>query len=312
MSTIVVGVDFSPESEAAVAHAVQLARRLGAGVTLALATDAIEGPENLSPGLMAAYVKYGADLKAKLAEDLLRLGAMCEQEAGQGVAVDHVILDGQPEDQLPSYARQVEAELVVVGTHGRTGFRRLAMGSIAERVVRSVDRPVLVARGQAPQGGYRHIVLGLDFSPPSRRAVHAARKYLAPGGKLDLVHCWQMPMWSYAASAPLLGDNVAKLQSELLGNIQATGQKWLSELGPIDGHVAFHSLERSPAAGLDGWAQEHQADLIVVGSHGYRGLQRWLIGSVAEATVRHAPCSVMVVHDAVPEPKAEAKGGTPA
>lgn len=301
MSTIVVGVDFSPESEVAVAHAVQLARRLGTSVTLALATDAIESAENLSPGLMAAYVKYGADLKAKLAEDLIKLGALCEQAAGQGVAINHVILDGQPEDQLPIYSRQVGAAMVAVGTHGRTGFRRLAMGSIAERVVRYEERPVLVARGPAPQGGYRHIVIGLDFSPPSRRAVQEARKYLAPGGKLDLLHCWQLPMWSYAASAPLLGENVAQFQSELLGNVQEAGQRWMDELGPIDGHVAFHSLERSPAAGLDAWAHEHHADLIVVGSHGYRGLQRWLIGSVAEATVRHAPCSVVVVHSTVPE-----------
>ncbi len=296
MSTIIVGVDFSPESELAIAHAVELSRRIGTTVTLALATDMVDSPENLSPGLMASYAKYGADLKARLAEDLAKLGDLREQTSGHGVDIKEVVLDGLPEEQLPILSKELGAAMVAVGTHGRTGFRRLSMGSIAERIVRYEERPVLVARGQAPRGGYRHIVLGLDFSPPSRKALAAARAYLAPGGQLDLLHCWQLPMWSYASSAPLLGDNVAQLQKELLGNIEDAGKKWLEELGPIDGNVSFHSVEASPAAGLDGWATEHKTDLIVVGSHGYRGLQRWLIGSVAEATVRHAPCSVVVVH----------------
>lgn len=299
MSTIIVGVDFSPESEIAIAHAIELARRLGTTVTLALATDVIDSPEGLSPGLMASYAKYGMDLKARLAEDLGKLGELREQTArasGPSVEIEEMVLDGLPEDQLPVLSKQLDAAMVVVGTHGRTGFRRFAMGSIAERVVRQEDRPVLVARGPAPQGGYKHIVLGLDFSPPSRKAVQAARGYLAPGGRLDLVHCWQLPMWSYASSAPLFGDNVSQFQAELLAGIQETGKKWLEEIGPLDGDVRFHSLERSPAAGLDAWATDHHADLVVVGSHGYRGLQRWLIGSVAEAVVRHATCSVVVVH----------------
>jgi nucleotide-binding universal stress UspA family protein len=91
-------------------------------------------------------------------------------------------------------------------------------------------------------------------------------------------------------------DNLQQLHVDMLGSIDELGKKWLAEIGGIDGEVGFHRLERSPAVGLDAWATEHQADLLVVGSHGYRGLQRWLIGSVAEATVRHAPCSVVVVH----------------
>lgn len=296
MSTILVGVDFSSESDIAIGHAMSLARRLGTSVTLALSTFVPESPEGLSPSLLASYAKYAADLKARLTEERSKLAALHQRLQGQGVEVSQIVLDGRPEDTLPNAAKDLAASVVVVGTHGRTGFRRLAMGSVAERIVRYEERPVLVARGPAPDRGYRHIVVGLDFSPPSRKALQAAHSYLAPGGKIDLLHCWQLPMWSYASGAPLLGDNVAQFQAELLGNIRETGEKWLSELGPVDGTVAFHSLERAPAAGLDFWATENKADLIVVGSHGHTGLRRWLIGSVAEATVRHAPCSVVVVH----------------
>ncbi|MEZ4362999.1 MAG: universal stress protein [Kofleriaceae bacterium] len=296
MRTILVGVDLSSESEIAIQHALAAARRLGCSVTLALATYIPDSPEGLAPALKASYARYSADLKERLAGERAKLEALRERFVGQGVDISHVVLDGLPEEMLPKAAKELGAALVVVGTHGRTGFRRLSMGSVAEKIVRLEERPVLVARGEVPAGGYHRVVVGLDFSPPARKALHTAREFLAPGGKLDLVHCWQLPLWSYASGAPLLGDNVAKFQTELLESVRDTGKQWLAEVGPVDGSVEFHSMERAPAVGIDEFAAEHKADLIVVGSHGHRGLRRWLIGSVAEATVRHAPCSVVVAH----------------
>jgi nucleotide-binding universal stress UspA family protein len=295
-NTIIVGVDFSPECEVAVEDAMGLARHLGTSVTLALSTFIPDHPEGLPPALVASYVKYAADFKARLAAERDKLASLRQRFEGQGVELSLALLDGRPEVMIPQLSKEVNAALVAVGTHGRTGFRRVSMGSIAEKIVRYEERPVLVARGPASAGGYHHIVVGLDFSEPARKALQAARSYLAPGGKLEMVHCWQLPMWSFASGAPMLGDNVAQFQAELLGSIRETGEKWLAELGPLNGDASFHSLERTPSAGLDAWAIEHRADLIVVGSHGYQGLRRWLIGSVAETTVRHAACSVIVVH----------------
>lgn len=296
MSTIVVGVDLSPECEIAIAHAVQLARRLDVSVTLALATYIPEPPEGLPSSMEATYARYAGELKERLEEERGKLAALRQRFEGQGPQLSQVILDGRPDLELPRLSKELGAALTVVGTHGRTGFRRLALGSVAEKVVRSEERPVLVARGEPPRGGYRHIAVGVDFSPPSRKAVQAAVSYLAPGGQLDLVHCWQLPVWTFASGAPGLGENLGALQRDLLASIYETSKKWLEEVGPIDGDVAFRAIERSPAAGLDGWATEQGCDLLVVGSHGYQGLRRWLIGSVAESTVRHAPCSVVVVH----------------
>lgn len=296
MNPIVVGVDFSRESDLAIAHSIELARRVGASITLAMVTYVPEPPEGLPASMTATYARYAATLKQQFASERERLAQLRERFSGQGVELSQVVLDGRPEDQLPSAARELSAAMIAVGTHGRTGFRRLALGSVAEKVVRRAECAVLVARGPAPHGGYRRVAVGLDFSPPSRLAVQAARQYLAPGGQLDLVHCWQLPAWSYAAASPVQADNLQRLHVDMIGSIDELGKKWLADVGGVDGTVVFHRLERSPAAGLDAWATENQADLLVVGSHGYRGLQRWLIGSVAEATVRHAPCSVLVVH----------------
>jgi nucleotide-binding universal stress UspA family protein len=298
MNPILVGVDFSPESELAIGHALGLARHTGAAVTLALVTYVPEAPEGLPSSMTATYTRYAQTLKEQLTEERERLGRLRERFSGQGVELSQLVLDGRPEDRLPTSAAELHAGMIAVGTHGRTGFRRLALGSVAEKVVRRAECPVLVARGAAPQGGYRRVAVGLDFSPSSRLAVQTARQYLAPGGRLDLVHCWQLPPWSYASASPMQADNLQRLHQDMLGTVDELGKKWLAEIGGVDGEVAFHRVESSPAAGLDAWATAHQSELLVVGSHGYRGLSRWLIGSVAEATVRHAPCSVVVVHGA--------------
>ena len=295
MRTILVGVDFSSESEIAIAHALELARRMGTTLTLAVATYVPDGTEGLVPSQYATYTRYAEVLEVRLGEEREKLDVLRARYSGRGVELSQILLDGLPEDQIPAASKQLGAVLTVVGTHGRTGFRRLSLGSVAEKIVRGEERPVLVARGDAPAGGYRHVVVGLDFSIPSRKAVQAARSYLAPGGKLELVHCWQLPAWAFASLAPM-PDNLGQMQAELIDGIVKTGKQWLAELGELDADVSFHSVESSPAAGLDDWARTRGADLIVVGSHGHRGLRRWLIGSVAEATVRHAPCSVAVVH----------------
>ncbi|NJM91032.1 MAG: universal stress protein [Myxococcales bacterium] len=296
MRTILTGIDFSPESELAVEHALALARRLGCTVTLAVATFLPDLPEGLSPSMMASYQRFSADLGSRLQSERARLEELRQRYVGQGVELSHVILDGRPEDALPQAAKDLNALAVVVGSHGRTGLRRIAMGSVAEKIVRVEERPVLVARGPAPRGGYQRVVVGLDFAPAAKKALLAARDCLAPGGSLELLHCWQLPLWSYAGGAPMISDNVAQFRQDMLADLQRTGERWLSETGSIDGSVSFHVLERPASVGLDDWARERKADLIVVGSHGYRGLQRWLIGSVAEATVRHAHTSVLVVH----------------
>lgn len=296
MSTIVVGVDLSPECEVAISHALEVARHMGASVTLALSTFVPSGPDGLAPPMLATYTRYAEILKERLAEEHNQLAELRARYSGRGVELSQVLLDGRPEDRIPEASKELGAVLTVVGTHGRTGFSRFSLGSVAEKVVRAEERPVLVARGPAPAGGYRRIVVGIDFSPPSRKAVQLARSYLAPGGSLELVHCWQLPFWSFASGAPTLGEDLVRFQAEVLGDVENTGKQWVAELGDLDGSVTFRSMEASPAAGLDAWARERSADLIVVGSHGNRGLRRWLLGSVAEVTVRHAPCSVVVAH----------------
>jgi nucleotide-binding universal stress UspA family protein len=286
---IVVGVDFSRESEIAVAQALWLARSTGAAVALVhveatLATLRADrgGFEAFPPAFVLALAR-GADRN--------RLEAIRDELIACGIAATSISCEGPPDTALAAVAAEHGADLVIVGTHGRTGVKRLLLGSVAEKTVRLSDRAVLVVRPRAGgDDGFRRILVPTDFSPNADTALAAAIRLAAPGARIDVLHCWWMP-W-VAAEAPI--DMTAGLREaadaggrELLARVPA-------ELG-LD--VRFEAICAPPTAGILDRVHDGDAyDLVVMGSHGHRGVRRFVLGSVAEATVRHAPCSVLAVH----------------
>lgn len=139
---ILVPVDFSPHSEHALALAADLARRYGASLCLVHAHE---------PALYAApetYLLYTAEqLPALLAEVQKRLDANVAQARALGVtAVTSEVLSGVPFVEIVRHAREGGFDLIVIGTHGRTGVAHALLGSVAEKVVRKAHCPVLTAR----------------------------------------------------------------------------------------------------------------------------------------------------------------------
>src|SRR5690606_23659256 len=98
-----------------------------------------------------------------------------------------------------------------VGTHGRTGLKRVLLGSVAERTVRLADHSVLVARGAAPAAGYRHLVIGADLIAPTHAAYDQALPLAAAGARIDVIHGWQMSPLTIGAGGGLLADYRADL-----------------------------------------------------------------------------------------------------
>jgi nucleotide-binding universal stress UspA family protein len=270
---IVVGVDFSPGSDDALGHAMVVARRHGATVTLVHVGIVAEAPDVPSSMAITAHA-YREVLLERLAHDRARLAALREQHAGQGVEISQAIYDGDPARGVAAAARELAADLVVTGSHGRTGLRRVLLGSVAEHTVRLAAASVLVARGPAPAAGYRRIVVGADFSARTDVALDGALAMAAPDAVVDVVHCWEPP-------AALADDGDLDTMAR---HLRARGGPPLRVLG----------LDDAPDHALARYADEVSADLLVVASHGRRGLDRALLGSVAEATVRRAACSVLV------------------
>jgi nucleotide-binding universal stress UspA family protein len=294
MRKIVVGIDLSSSSERALAHAIDLARHRDSEVVMVLVDVIPEQPERLDASMRDVADRYNRLLGERLAADRRALGEMRERWIGHGAQVSQLVVDGHPDEALTTVGEKLDADLVVVGSHGRSGLQRWLLGSVAEHVVRFADRSVLVARGTAPSGGYRRVVVGTDFSPGAEQATTRVMSLLAPGAHVELVHGWNGSwMLGDAAAVTAFADLRAGAEVALTeAALRLTAR--LRDAGRTDLEVQGCLREQPAAIALAEVAAERGADLVVVGSHGRRGVRRLLLGSVAEAIVRHAPCAVLV------------------
>jgi nucleotide-binding universal stress UspA family protein len=299
LKKILVGVDFSPESDAAVKQALNIARHTGAQIVLLHVGVIPEDPSGVPDSMAGTAAAYNKVVKDQLAEDRNQLEVLRERIDGQGCEVSHMVVDGFADTALVDAAGEVGADLIAVGTHGRTGIKRFLLGSVAERVVRLAPCSVLVARpATEAAGGYGKILVPTDFSPTADRALDAALTLAAPGAGIDLLHCWQLPPLAgvYYAPVKAVDDVYEGVRKSITESVEAASQELLARHRGADAKLGFHAVEESAAHGIQQWLEDHAYELVVTGSHGRRGVRRFLLGSVAESTVRHAPCSVLVVH----------------
>jgi nucleotide-binding universal stress UspA family protein len=297
LERIAVGVDFSAESEVAVRRAMTIARHAGAELVLVHVGPVPDKPTLLPEFLPPADNELRERLTEQLGEDRRQLEELRQRLHGQGVEVSNLIIDDRPHEGLDRAAEEVGADLIIVGTHGRTGIRRFALGSVAERVVRTAPCSVMVAR-QAGGEGFERILVPVDFSEITGKVVEAARAIAAPGAALTLLHGWHVGETLYGLKAPLADTPLASyapVRDGLREHVMAEGRA-LAEAHHGQGlSVRFEAVESPPVFAIQEWLDNDQYDLVVMGSRGRRGLERLVLGSVAEKTVRHAPCSVLVV-----------------
>jgi nucleotide-binding universal stress UspA family protein len=299
---LLVGIDFSPLSDAALAHAMRIAERHHAEIILAHAGTVIDPAETALAPESAALVEYQKILLDHQADSRARLAAKAREVTALGLRASELLLDGFADSALVDGAEKVDADLVVLGTHGRTGLQRLLLGGVSERVVRLCRRHVLVTRaGGAPEGGYRNVLVATDFTPLGERSLDAAVSLCEPGGVVEVMHAWHLPAFtgglvpgpmSDAALEPVRTSVEQGARDKLDAMIAARAERGVG--------LQITVVNQPPARAITERAEAGGHDLVVLGGHGRRGLRRWILGSVAEATVRHAPCSVLVIHEPPP------------
>lgn len=210
---------------------------------------------------------------------------------------------GDPGMEVCRVAAELDAPLIVVPSHGRHGLKRIVLGSVAERIIRHCDCSVLVLRRNAdqsePSGGEeteffprRKVIVPIDFSESSQLAIDAG--ILAAGSPSD-VYVLNVV---YELDSPLLiGSEVMTDDSRRAGR-QANLDRWLKEQGY--GSVNAHVATGDPGITIVDYATRIEADLIVMPSHGYHGLNRLVLGSTTERVLRYAASPILVLrrHDA--------------
>lgn len=291
---IVVGVDFSPGAELAAARAAEVAAQTGAELVLVHAATIAEAPD-VPASMLPTANALRRILTERLARDRAALAELRERLQAGGVMVSQLLIDRDPDDALVEAATELGADLIVTGTRDRGRMRRWLLGSVAEHVVRAASCSVLATRGGDPDRGFERIVVGTDFSPAAERALARAVELARPGAMIDAVHCFQVPLLSLTTTPDAVPvEGYDSLRAELLADAHAHGDAALAAHAAAPVTIRFHLVEESPREAVCDLAEKHHADLVVIGSHGRRGLRRVLLGSVAEAVVRHAPCSVLV------------------
>jgi len=290
LTKILCPVDFSSGSQHAMKTAIRMANISDAELVLAHAWY-------LPPMSFAGEQAFPADTLQAMIEDEERgLAAAALEATSLGARrVTSRFLRGVPWDQIVETLRGDPAfDLVVMGTHGRSGLSRFLLGSVAEKVVRHAPCSVLTVPERARAGAFQHVLCPVDFSESSRRAADLAAGIVEPGGAgITLLHVLELPV-TYSGEPAIadLIDTLDKRAAKLL-------EDWAAQLRTTASVPVATRWRIGSAGGQTLAILEDQPpfDLVVVGSHGRTGLRRALLGSVAEKIVRHAPCAVLIARE---------------
>jgi nucleotide-binding universal stress UspA family protein len=264
-------VDFSDVSRRAAALAAAVARRYGAELDLLhVVTGSAAPPVGRHPAAFSIPREpYWSDLRRLAAaavggEPRPRLDVV--EGAAGGMIVDRAAVRG--------------ADLVVMGTHGRTGLSGLVMGSVAEDVLRHAPCPVLVVPPRddgRSVAGFRRVLCPVDFSATSRAALeHAMALAAEAAGVLTVLHVrGEVP-------GPWAEDDLRSELRALVPDALRTRceVREVVDQGSVTERLLHHAGE---------------ADLVALGAHGRGPVDVLLFGSVTRETIRHAPCPVLTV-----------------
>ncbi len=288
---ILVATDFSPCGERAAEVALDWAGNFDAELHWAHATERLHADMRpSSEPLLASYVERAH----QVANEKLR--GWTGRAGDRGLETAEHVAEGEPAECIVRLASELDVDAVIVGSHGHGGFKRLWLGSVAERVARDAACSVLVVRGDVSPAQPGSVVLGDDLTPYSQPARKAAFMLASrSGAKLEVVH-------SLDLGIPYLSSVEVAVPTELFSEVYEEASKRLVEEASGQPGVEIENcvVSERPAAALCERAETTNAGLIVVGTHSRKGVDHALLGSVAERVVRAAPCSVLVTRPRVP------------
>ncbi len=291
-------IDFSDYSRRALDNAIAIARWYKSTVTVlhvfSTAPVAAVGP---GPVVLEPILLSPVDRQQLLADTK----AFVESESAPGLTINAIVREGDIAGEILEQATIMKADLLVIGTHGRSGFERLLLGSVAERVLRKASCPVVtVPRGlpdAVPAGSvlYKRIVCPVDFSESSLHALKYATSLAHEGdGQLTIVHV-------VAHELEYTGDieySTGMTVGDFLKEREETLRRRLREA--VAGASEFCRVDSSIAHGKP-WrevlriAAERQSDLIVMGVQGRGAVDLLLFGSTTQHVVREASCPVLTL-----------------
>lgn len=277
---VLVPTDGSEHAAVAVEYAIDLATRFDSTVFPYHVVD-------------SRFLENAPHYDTVVADGERLLASVEEQLADADVSAEGRLATGVPHTAILDYADDHDVDLIVMGSHGRTGAERFLLGSVTEKVLRQSDVPVLTVK--LPDDGavsypFSDILVPTDGSDGAVAAVDPA--LTLAGAYASTLHTLSV------VDVKALGPDVrTDIIIEGLEDAAASAVEAVEHRASAAGIPAVETAVEIgyPYSEIQSYVEDHDIDLVVMGTHGRSGISRYLLGSVTEKLVRTCPVPVMTV-----------------
>lgn len=293
LNKILCPLDFSKCSRVALKNAVELAKRVQGELHLFHAILIYEAdsykPDDRLPDNIVSY-----ELIEEISNQKLK-NISAEYERDSFKIVIRCSRTFSAADEILNYAEDNHIDLIVMGTHGRTAISHLLLGSVAERVIRLAKCPVMIFRKEATNlGTSKKMLVPIDFSDHSKLALRYALELATIfGSGVTLLHSIEQPLQPafYAVGKV----SVFEMNQELSQRAIDAMANFRNESGNQEINTDYILAEGPAYHQIVNYTRKENFDLLVIATHGLRGLEHFLMGSTTEKVVHHVEVPVLTV-----------------
>lgn len=289
LQKILVPIDFSEYSDSAFQYALGFAKNIQAHLTLIHVEVLIN---SLQPEALFGATKMEKTIRKVLSDIQGQLKERIDAAKAEGVSADYAVIQGKSAaNSILEYVQQNPYDLIIMGTHGRTGIKHFILGSIAEKLVRLSPTPVLTLHKSTQKFRLKHILMPVDFSEFSLKAVEygteIARRFQSEITLLHVIESLPYPAFYPEGFSPAF-DFDPQLRQRINENLDTILH---------DAELPVHRVIRmgTPSTEIVHYAQKKDIDLILMSTRGLTGLEHILIGSTTERVVRMSEVPVLTI-----------------
>jgi len=303
---ILLAVDGSESSLGAVEEAARIPWPEGSVVRIVSVTDVpFPTQQWAAPMPTGSYEEWERIFEERSVENTARAMARFGEIAGAQTEMTAKTLKGDPKIAILDVAEHWGADLIVVGTHGYNALERLWLGSVSRALASNAKCSVEIARRRKLQdtgGKAMRILLAVDGSEFGDAAVEEiANRPWPPGSEVRVIYVIHLPFEPGREVWALPESYYFKLEKAEREHAESAINRAIARLRESDTEretpltLTSEAIVGHPTETIIETAKKWGADLVALGSHGYRGFTRFLLGSVSYAVAAHAPCSVEIV-----------------
>jgi nucleotide-binding universal stress UspA family protein len=289
LKKILVPLDGSTFSEKAIPYVKELAERFKARVTfLQVVSRAHYVYQNGEVGgSIIPYSDEEMELLNKGVEDYLK--EVCQRFEGGGINAESLVTIGTAAEEIVRVAQETDIDLVVMATHGRSGITLWALGSVADKVVKVLKQPIILVRvtkdmSVDPHNGiFNKVLVTLDGSKESEVVLPIIEE-LASQLEIETILLSVLDMPFHRVSREKLEESTRKYLEGIANKLSTKGIKTKTEIKI--GNAAVETIN---------FANEVNADLVAMSTHGHSGINRWYLGSIAQKVLHTGTKPILLV-----------------